>query len=228
MVTALSACNGQDVDGTGKDRAAPEAILPSHSNLLRNPGFEDGDDPWIFLFPEAPFRRSEQAPHGGRFSALLEVRGSAEERGARVYMATQDVSTRSFPEFIAGYYRVENWRKNTPLQYVQFVVVVFHARDLGNYANHQIRYVLAGIDREPFAIRNARFVFLRSEEPVQGEWVPFRRNLRDDFKKLWGRVPEDFGKIRVLFEARYDGKAEGPVTSGDVFYDDLYLGPARE
>ncbi len=40
-------------------------------------------------------------------------------------------------------------------------------------------------------------------------------------------MPENFENIRVLFEVRYDDKivGEGPLAA-DVYYDDLYFGPA--
>ncbi len=112
--------------------------------------------------------------------------------------------------------------------YLQFVVIVFGATNLpGGYSNHQIRYILAGLQSPPFGIANADFVFLTREDPVIGEWVDFERNLADDFEEAWGAVPENFEKIRVLFEVRYDDKlaGEGPIAS-DVYYDDLYMGPA--
>ena len=48
-----------------------------------------------------------------------------------------------------------------------------------------------------------------------------------DFEKLWETVPQGFDKIRVMFEVRCDNKraGEGPVHA-DVYYDDLYWGPA--
>ena len=50
--------------------------------------------------------------------------------------------------------------------------------------------------------------------------------MGEDFQRLWGAVPQGYEKIRVLFEVRYDDKAqdEGPLEA-DVYYDDLYSGP---
>jgi hypothetical protein len=75
-------------------------------------------------------------------------------------------------------------------------------------------------------ISNAHFVFLGREDPPLEQWVPFRVNVRDDFQRLWGAAPEGFEKIRVLFEVRYDSKAPGEAPAADVYYDDLYFGPA--
>jgi hypothetical protein len=57
--------------------------------------------------------------------------------------------------------------------------------------------------------------------------VPFQANIREDFERLWGEAPEGYDKIRVLFEVRWDDKAAGDgAPQADVFYDDLYVGPA--
>ena len=48
-----------------------------------------------------------------------------------------------------------------------------------------------------------------------------------DFEEVWGEVPQNYETIRVLFEVRYDDKqpGDGPILS-DVYYDNLYMGPA--
>jgi hypothetical protein len=159
------------------------------------------------------------------------MRVPAEEAGkAKVFYLVQEVAPEEFPELISGYYRVENWVKGTPKQYLQFVVIAFDVPNLSlSYPNHQMRYPLAGISEEPFGIGNAFFVFLGKEEPVTGEWVYFERNIREDFEELWGAVPEGFSKLRILFEVRYDEKEAGLTPAeADVYYDDLYMGPASE
>jgi hypothetical protein len=159
------------------------------------------------------------------------MRVPAEEVGkAKVFYLVQEVMPEEFPELISGYYRVENWTKGTPKQYLQFVVIAFGVTNLpGGYPNHQIRYPLAGISEAPFSIGNAHFVFLSRDEPRQGEWVYFERNITQDFEELWGAAPEGFSKLRILFEVRYDQKQAGPTpANADVYYDSLYMGPASE
>jgi hypothetical protein len=127
---------------------------------------------------------------------------------------------------------VENWVKGTTKQYLQFVVIVWRAKnapagsDGAPFGNHQIRYLEAGIAEDPFAIANAKFVYLSKDEPVEGEWVPFKVNVKQDFLDLWGAVPEGYDRIRLLFEVRYDDKVPGSASEADVYYDDLYFGPA--
>jgi len=211
----------------------PQAPPEGQANVFHNPGFESGRDPWcsLHLGEVAPFEVSQDLPHSGESSAYLKMRVPAEEEGnAKVFYLVQEVTPEQFPELISGYYRVEHWTKGTPKQYLQFVVIAFDVTNLTvGYPNYQMRYPLAGISEEPFQIANAFFVFLTKEEPRTGEWVYFERNIKDDFLQFWGTVPEGFSKLRVLFEVRYDDKAPGPSPAeADVYYDDLYMGPASE
>jgi hypothetical protein len=203
------------------------------ANLFHNPDFELGEDPWCSLHPEqvSPFEVSQDFAQSGESSALLRMRVPAEEVGeAKVFYLVQEVTPEEFPELISGYYRVENWSKGTPKQYLQFVVIAFDVTNLtAGYPNYQMRYPLAGISEEPFAIANAFFVFLGKEEPRTGEWVYFERNIKEDFEQFWGVAPEGFSKLRILFEVRYDDKQAGPAPAeADVYYDSLYMGPASE
>jgi hypothetical protein len=216
--------------------AGPDTAGPSPSaagNLFANAGFENGPQPWISLSTEAwgtPFRVSGAAARSGQDSALLELRADREAAGSKVFGVVQEITPEQFPELLSGYYRVEDWTRGTDKQYLQFVVIAFGATNMpGDFPNYQIRYLLAGIDQPPFEIGNAYFVFVSKDEPVTGKWVYFERNIRDDFQQLWGAVPQGFAKLRILFEVRYDDK---PVGSGEakanVFYDDLYVGPAAD
>ena len=223
--------------------ASPELLLspqpsavPADRNVLAHGDFEDcpeGDTPcgaW-FSLKEPDFELSDVA-HGGDTSAYLKMRDPAEATGVKVYYLVQEVNPTEFPEVISGYYRVENWVKGTPKQYLQFVVIVWRAEnapagaDGAKFGNHQIRYLEAGISEDPFAIANAKFVYLSKDEPVEGEWVPFKVNVKQDFLDLWGAVPEGYDRIRLLFEVRYDDKLPQSLSEADVYYDDLYFGPA--
>ncbi len=200
---------------------------PPTDNVFGNPGFEEGSDPWCYLKPP-PFILSDDVAHSGNASARLPLQADESEEGNKIAYLVQEVKLEEWPEVLSGNYRVENWNRGTEKQYLQFVVIVFGADNLpGGYSNHQIRYLLAGIDSPPFAIANAHFVFVSREDPPINEWVPFERNVAEDFENLWGAVPQDFEYIRVLFEVRYDDKdvGEGPLGA-DVYYDDLYFGPA--
>jgi hypothetical protein len=210
----------------------PTATTTSGQDLFVNPGFENGIDPWFSIANDVawgtPVQASAAEAHSGKQSALLQMRAGNNDTGAKVFGAVQEITPKEFPELISGYYRVDSWVRGTPKQYIQFVVIVFNPGGLPTtFPNFQIRYPLAGIDQEPFAIFNAHFVFISKDQPVIGRWVYFEHNIRDDFKQLWGAVPTSFDKIRILFEARYDDKAAGSgEISADVYYDDLYVGTA--
>ena len=213
--TAIIAACG----GGGQEETA------SQGNVFQNPGLEEGRDPW-FSLREPEFILSEDVARTGEASALLQMRADPQQEETKVFYLVQEVTTEQLPEILSGHYQVTAWTPGTRLQYLQFVVIVFGADNLpGGYPNHQIRYILAGIDEEPFAIDNAHFVFLGGEDPPLERWVPFEANVRDDFERLWGAAPKGFDKIRVLFEVRYDSKAPGESPEADVYYDDLYFGP---
>ncbi len=220
--------------GDSESATSPTSTQSADGNLLLNAGLEDGPEPWLTFTnavnpdPQVHFVRTEAVAHSGKASAFLQMRDSPEVAGkAKVYYLVQEVQPGEFPEVVRGYYKVENWKKGTIRQYLQFVVIVFGVDNLpGGFPNHQIRYPLAGIDSPPFAIGNAYFDFITRTEPVSGQWIPFETNIKDDFKRLWGAVPQGFDKIRILFEVRWDAKEAGSAAEADVYYDDLYLGPA--
>jgi hypothetical protein len=223
----------------GPDTASPSSDAPScasgadegAANLLQNPGFEAGDEPWISLAQESGFAVTAERAHSGANSARLRMRDSAGEvgtDGAKVYYLVQEMSPQQLPELVCGYYFAENWVKGSPHQYVQFVVIAFAPANFeSTYPNYQLRYILGGADSPPFAIDNARFVFVtRTAQPGLGQWIPFELHLREDFERLWGRIPEGFEKLRLLFEVRWDNKVAGvSPAEADVYYDDLYAGP---
>jgi hypothetical protein len=166
------------------------------------------------------------------------MRDGPEMEGTKVYYLVQEVAPAELPELVSGYYRVDNWKRGTRLQYLQFAVIVFAPTNLAidnqgtplatPFPNYQMRYPLVGIAETPFPITNAFFNFLgRDLEPRQGEWVYFEANVKKDFQEKWGAVPEGYSKIRVLFEVSYSGKEPDIPAEADVYYDDLYMGPAE-
>ena len=228
-VVLAGACGGAK---TQPATTTPRQNVDFSADLFVNPSFEDGEQPW-FSIPNdpgwgTPFQVSDAEAESGKHSAYLEMRAGTEATGAMVFGLVQEITPGQFPETLSGYYRVDDWVRGTDKQYIQFVVIVFGATGLpGNYPNYQIRYPLAGIAEPPFDIVNARFLFVGKDQPVTGRWVYFERNIRDDFKQLWGAVPTSFQRIRILFETRYDDKTAGSgEVKADVFYDDLYVGPA--
>ena len=206
----------------------PGAYEPSSDkdNLFGNPGFEEGTQYWFALHEEA--LQTSNIAHSGQASAYLRMRDDADVQDAKAYSIVQEMAPEQFPELISGFYRVEDWRRGTENQYLQLTVVVFAPTNLGGqYPNYQMHYPLVGLAEIPFAIDNARFNFVsRDFEPRQEEWVYFEANIKKDFEEQWTAVPEGYSKIRVISEVRFDGKVAGLPVWADVYYDDLYMGPA--
>jgi hypothetical protein len=217
MSFAAGACSG------GDEEAAPAG------NLFENPGFETGGEPWFSIVEETGFEVTSERAHTGGHAAVLRMDDPVSAEGNQVYYLVQDLEPENLPQVVDGFYRVENWNRGAERQYIQVAVIVVgpdnFPEDLPNY---QLRYILAGQKTPPFEIRNAHFVFVNGDEPVEGEWVPFSLSIRDDFEAYWGMAPEDFESMRLLFEVRWDAKSAGSgAPRADVYYDDLYLGERR-
>src|SRR5437870_2958081 len=88
---------------------------PAQGNLLQNPGFEEGSEPWLATTtsvnadPRVHFSRTEAIAHSGTASAHLQMGDPAEASGAKVYYLVQEITPSEFPDKVKGFYRVENW-----------------------------------------------------------------------------------------------------------------------
>ncbi len=242
----FSACGGSNGADDPTPAPTPSPLATADPNCaspgggaaesaLQNGGFEAGSEGWTSLATQdwgRPFAVSRAQAHSGVNSAYLQLR-SEDGGDTKVYGVVQELGPGELPEMLSGYYFVEHWEQGTPKQYLQFVVIVTGAsnipqevRDLGAN-NHQIRYILAGVDAQPTDIANSRYVMVSTEQPQIGQWVRFERNVRQDFCALWGNLPAGYSGIRVLFETRWDEREDTAAPStADVYYDDLYWGPA--
>jgi len=224
--------------GCGSEQDLSATPPAQSKNLFANGSFEEGERPWWFFTDReywAGFSITDAYAVEGRHSAHLALRARPQDQGTKIWGLIQEVMppTNSpfkflrLPKRLSGYYRVENWQRATEKQYLQFVLILWGDPDpsIRREPNIQIRYLLAGVSAQPIEISNARFVVLGPQEPPQGEWVHFERDLHKDFLELWGHVPQRVEKMRVLFEVRYDGKQAGAGEgTADVYFDGLYLG----
>ena len=173
------------------------------------------------------FDISDAQARSGRHSALFRVNSAGQiHRGTRIWGVIRDLELEVLPRRLAGWYRVDDWKRGSPNQYLQAVICVFEAQDFPELRGSpvQLSYVLAGVDAPPFRIRNRKFLFAGPKEPETGEWVAFDFDMHADFKATWGRVPARFGKVRVFFEARFDDPQPAADLKADVYFDDLYFG----
>lgn len=203
---------------------------PKGHNLIFNPGFEEGETGWEWLqWSEAwgPFEISTNRSCEGSCSALLKMSSIRENRSTVVWGVAQEVNiSDKFPGCLEGYYLVEKWSRGAEKQYIQVVIIDLTKRISG--CNPQIRYVLSGVNTTPLNLKNARYVFAdpeRRTQPIQDCWIRFSINPSKDFEENWGYIPSSGHRIRLLFEARFDGREEGDLDSAaHVYFDNLHFG----
>jgi len=217
------------VPSAGCEREKEPAGKPRpRGNLLENPGFELGDAGWQWLGWSrvwGPFEITDKMARSGKKSAYLRLDVRAGDTGAKkIRGVMQSIKPDSFPEVASGWYRIENWKRGVDRQYVQFVVIAWEKYK--GFPNYQLRYVLDGVDRQPLRIGNAKYTILSSApEPETGKWVRFELPIREDFSRLWGKVPDNYDKLNFFYEARFEQYPEGSRhIRADVYFDDLYAG----
>lgn len=176
----------------------------------------------------SPFELTELRAHSGARSVHLHMNSDAQRGPTRVHGVVQEVTPDHLPQYISGWYRVEDWQRGALKQYIQVVVIARGSsvvpEGLAQVPNFQVSMVLAGIDQTPFPITNRRFHFDGPMEPEQDEWQFFEFDLHQMFDQLWGVQPENFEALKVFFEVRYDYRGTGPSAKADVYFDDLYIG----
>ncbi len=196
-------------------------------NLFANAGFESGAAGWTYPAKSehwAGFKVDRREAHSGRKAAHLPLEDDPSRR-TLVWGLMQEVRPRQFPHYLAGFYRVNDWEQGTPTLYLQTAVIVWLKRPLAGMPNFQVRFLLGGINYRPARMENVRYIHFSTDPPARGQWVPFAADLWEAFKSQWGYVPQDWDRLNVFFEVRYDDreKVTGPVRA-EAFYDDLYLG----
>ena len=209
------------------NKAASSQKYPPESNLLVNPGFEEGAAGWKWMdwSPAwAPFDISDKIAHSGKKSALLTIDERPGMPHKKIRGVVQTLKPEQFPEIAAGWYKIEKWNRGVPKQYLQFVVIAWEKFD--KFPNYQLRYVLEGYTAEPLGITNAKYTILTEvTEPDTGKWKHFEVRIKDDYERLWGKVPSKYEKLNFFFEARFDDLPRGDAhIVAEVHYDDLYVG----
>jgi len=197
-------------------------------NRLANPGFENGDTPWIA--PPEPdsisFAVSDIDTRTGAGSGGLRVSAAPGETGSRVAGASQEILASDFPEVVSGYYRVDDWQPGGATVYLQFVVEVVGGNFADSIGVHEVRFVIAGVQQEPLFLPRARYVLLDRAAPKVDRWTYFAYPVKKAFETRWGIAPAAWQRLRVSFELRYEDRATGFTdTLATAHYDDLYAGP---
>ena len=205
-----------------EEAAPPPSPTPAPAeNAIRNPGFEEGLDPWTTLPPPAAAETTDAEARTGEASVRLAIPADTDAQNLAV-AAVQQMQPTAFPEFVSGYYYVADWTAATiGLQYVEIAVTV----RTGDFADerdvHTVRFALAGAAVEPAATDDERWIMLDRDQPNTGRWVYFGYPLRQAFISEWGRTPNIWGFIDVTVAVRSEQDADGEAV---VMFDDLYLG----
>jgi hypothetical protein len=205
----------------------PREVAATTGNVLVNPGFEEGAAGWKWLqWSEhwGPFEMGTAHVVTGRQAAHLKAHGLPRDPATRVFGVVQEIHSPKFPTRISGHYFVERWQPGEARKaYVQVVLIAM--QPLGDQPTMQLRYVLDGMEEQPYHMTNARYIVVHPRTHVPtGEWIDFSLDVHGDYMKLWDQVPRDGTGYRVLFEARYDDKTPGETVMLDVWYDDLFVG----
>ena len=181
---------------------------PSAANLLVDAGFEGLAPAWTVFPPANAHEISTATAHGGASSLALHATAAVP-----ALAASQGLNPSAFPEFISGYYRVDDDPDGAVLQFV--VKATGGAPD----EVREVRFVIAGADTEPEQSPTARYVFLSRDRPSIGEWMYFGYPIALAFEGRTGSIPQPWTSIDVTLEVRTTG--DDDVT---VYYDDMYVG----
>lgn len=206
----------------------PAVALGGPVNLVQNPSFED-ESAWTSRRHPGwhPFAVTEGRAHSGARSAATTLERHPLAGGAQIWGAVQEFKIRKLPRKIGVWYRVENWKQAVARQYAQVVVMIHDQRleRLTRQPTMQMRYILAGLSEPPYPDPvNGRYLMAGPKRPRQGRWIYFERDLVEDFVKAWGWYPENFQKMEIFLEARYDEPVpDGAGISGAVYWDDVTL-----
>jgi hypothetical protein len=191
---------------------------PVAGNALVNPGFEDGSAPWTSRSAGAPepIVVTGGVAHAGAQSLLLALEPSSAPGG--VAGVDQLALPREFPEFVSGYYFVEQWDADDGVPYLEFVV----APQGADPPVPALRFVLGGIEREPAELPDARVVMVSRARPAMGKWTYFSYPVRQAFLDRVGQLPGIWLGIALRLELRHEGTS---APAARVYLDDLYMGP---
>lgn len=182
---------------------------PSAANLLVDAGFEGLAPAWTVFPPANAHEISTAAAHGGASSLAFHATPAVP-----ALAASQALNPVAFPEFLSGYYRVDDWPDDGAV--LQFVV-----KAAGGAPDEvrEVRFIIAGADTEPEQSPTARYVFLSRNRPSVGEWTYFGYPIALAFEGRTGSIPQAWTSIDITLEVR---TADGDGVT--VYYDDMYVG----
>jgi hypothetical protein len=208
--------------GVYEDLPPVATSTPIAPNLLANPGFEDGSQPWAAADGSAqPFVVTDTRANSGSQSVLLAVEDASGPASSGV---RQSSVTPDFPEFLSGMYFVDEWETDGAAPYLEFSVTAV-AGDIGGVvADRTMRFVIAGAGAAPHTDAFSGAVFLQRDEPDTAAWTYFGYPVKRAFELRFGSAPASWTRIDVTLQVRFDAVAEGAAPGASAYFDDLYMG----
>ena len=177
---------------------------PTPQNALVNGGFEDGLPPWLGLpLPEAT---EERAHSGARSLRLLTDVASAAG-------ASQAILTAEFPQYLSGFFWVEDWPEDRAEAYIAAVVTV-HGDGV---PDDRLVFVLGAGARGAPDVPPEEAVFLDRNAPSQGAWTYFAYPLWEAWVAKRGQVPVTWTSVDITLVIVGAGQR--------TYFDDIYMGP---
>ena len=185
--------------------ALPSATAPAGVNLLQDASFED-TGAWTPTALTAFSIDGERAYSG---IASGELRGT--KAGAAASQPLEGLT--SIPEFVSGYYRLDDWKPVDAGAEIGFRMTVRAAGD----AYYTLHFVIGGPQEAPAGLPgNEAYVFLSRAAPATGGWRYFGYPVAAAFKDRFGLSPAGMQAIELGIELRGEGT--------QAWFDDVYAG----
>lgn len=208
MLMLASAC------GAFEESPPRPTPTPTTANVIRDGGFEAGGEGWQPDIESARVDVSTEAAHAGAASLRLILEGAG---GGAV---RQSMQAAEFPEYVSGFFLVEEWAGDGA-KGLEFVVRVSGGDLDDGYEVHELRVALGG-DLAPLELPFVRYVYVDRDAPPSGEWTYFGYPVRHAFETAFGRLPGGWDGIDLVLGVR-----GGEGAAAVVRFDELYAGPLR-
>lgn len=185
--------------------ALATATTPANVNLIQDAGFEE-TGVWTPT-DAAAFSMSGAQARSGRQSG--ELRGS---KGS--VAASQPVTgATAIPEFVSGYYRLDEWKPPAGAD----AEVGFRVTVRAGGADFILHFSFGGLQDTPAGTPgNEAYVFLSRGAPATGAWMYFGYPVASAFKDRFGLGATGVESVQVAIELRGDGTR--------AWFDDVYAG----
>ncbi len=207
---ALSAC------GLKGELAPILTATPSAASMLQNGGFESGDAPWQV---EPPAAVSAARAHAGDNALSIELSSSSPP----TFGASQRLTQPAIPEFVSGFFRVDNWNPASAPLHLEFFVGLRGGGFADGSDEHVLHFSIAGNWHPGGTEPENGVVFLSRDPPNTGAWTYFAYPVAQAFEARFGKAQDPVREVSVGVELA--AQLPAPNTHALAYFDDLYAGP---